>query len=170
MIWCIRSPNPHPHPNPNPNPNPNPSPNPNPNPNPNPSPSFNPNPEQVAQLRRARVNGYAPRLAALPAHVARGRSVQWQRTVLAQHCEKKALAAQLALDYPAPTLRTTHRMCIDCHDAFLAASLAYNRTITCQDPGHLHVFKRGKCSCGGRWRGQPARAAPGPAAEERYSR
>ena len=39
----------------------------------------------VGELRRARVNGYAPRLAALPAHVARGRSVKWQRTVLAQH-------------------------------------------------------------------------------------
>ena len=114
--------------------------------------------DMVAQLRRARVNGYAPRLAALPAHVARGRSVQWQRTILAQHCEKKALAAQLALDYPAPALRTTHRMCIDCHDVFRAASLAYNRTVTCQDPGHLHVFKRGRCSCGGRWRGQPAAA------------
>jgi pentatricopeptide repeat protein len=120
--------------------------------------------DMVAQLRRARVNSYAPRLAALPAHVARGRSVQWQRTILAQHCEKKALAAQLALDYPAPTLRTTHRMCIDCHDVFLAASLAYNRTIACQDPGHLHVFERGRCSCGGRWRGQPA------VAEERTRR
>ena len=73
-----------------------------------------------------------------------------------KHGEKKALAAQLALDYPAPALRTTHRMCVDCHDLFAAASLAYKRRITCQDPGHLHVFEGGRCSCGGRWRGQPA--------------
>jgi len=105
----------------------------------------------VWQLRRTR--RYTPMLSALPSHVARGRSQQWQQQLLAQHCEKKALAAQLALDYPAPSLRSTHRMCVDCHEAFRVASLAFDRAITCKDPGHLHVFEGGRCSCGGRWRG-----------------
>ena len=105
----------------------------------------------VWQLRRTR--RYTPMLSALPSHVSRGRSQQWQQQLLAQHCEKKALAAQLALDYPAPSLRSTHRMCVDCHEAFRVASLAFDRTITCKDPGHLHVFEAGRCSCGGRWRG-----------------
>ena len=113
----------------------------------------------VWRLRRRTT--YQPHMASLPAGV--GGSPAARRLMLSQQAEKKALAAQLALDYPAPSVRYTHRLSIDSHEAFKAASRLYGRTITCRDAAQLHVFERGACRTGDvvpyspkvvRWRGR----------------
>ena len=113
----------------------------------------------VWRLRRRTT--YQPHMASLPTGV--GGSPAARRLMLSQQAEKKALAAQLALDYPAPSVRYTHRLSIDSHEAFKAASRLYGRTITCRDAAQLHVFERGACRTGDvvpyspkvvRWRGR----------------
>jgi len=114
----------------------------------------------VARMRRQ--YGYVPRLAALPAHTTRGWTSVQRAAVLAQHCEKKALAAQLALGYPRPKLQVNRRMCADCHELFKVVSAALDVRIECLDAARLHVFADGACTCGDV---QQERAARRPAAQ-----
>ena len=58
--------------------------------------------------------------------------------------EKKALAAQLALEYKRPKVELTHTMCVDCHTLFKLASLEYGCRIQCKDRRVVHVFERGE--------------------------
>ena len=105
-------------------------------------------------LRMQRRTDYTPELSALPPHVGR-RSVSRTRgrMLLAQHAEKKALAAQLTLGYRRPSITFNKRMCLDCHELFKAASKAWRTpegrrvTIECRDASRLHIFHSGSCSC-----------------------
>ena len=83
-----------------------------------------------------------------------------------QHAEKKAIAAQLSLDYPEPHVRTTHRMCVDCHACFKAASLVYNRRLIVDDARSRHVFENGECSIERAGSTPPNRQAQPPAARD----
>ncbi|KAL1512384.1 hypothetical protein AB1Y20_005642 [Prymnesium parvum] len=104
----------------------------------------------VSAVRRR--SAYTPLLAALPSTVARGRSRARQQQLLSQHAEKKAIAAQLSLDYREPYAKLAHCMCRDCHECFKAASRVYALRIVCDDSRMRHVFEGGECSCGDCWR------------------
>jgi hypothetical protein len=118
--------------------------------------------------RMQRYSGYAPELSALPPRIER-RSVSSTRgrMLLAQHAEKKALAAQLALGYTNPSVAFNKRMCLDCHELFKAVSKSYRTpngshvTIRCRDAVRVHIFSNGSCSCGDVGFARRAEAGPG---------
>jgi pentatricopeptide repeat domain-containing protein 1 len=100
-----------------------------------------------ALQRRA---GYVPVLTAAPVRSGRGErlSSARRRRLLSQHAEKKALAAQLRMGYPAPWLELSHWMCADCHAFFRAAAVDSQRPIVCIDARVRHEFGvDGRCSC-----------------------
>jgi len=109
-----------------------------------------------ALQRRA---GYVPVLTAAPERSGRGErlSSARRRRILSQHAEKKALAAQLRMGYPAPRLELSHRMCADCHAFFRAAAVDSQRPIVCIDARVRHEFGvDGRCSCETPTRGRVA--------------
>jgi hypothetical protein len=103
--------------------------------------------------------GYVPVLTAAPERSGRGErlSSARRRRILSQHAEKKALAAQLRMGYPAPRLELSHRMCADCHAFFRAAAVDSQRPIVCIDARVRHEFGvDGRCSCETPTRGRVA--------------
>ena len=81
-----------------------------------------------------------------------------QESSLRHHAEKKALAALLERDGANAAadqdlaLAVNIKVCADCHEFFKGAALLLGRTIRVQEPGLLHVFAGGGCSCLDEWR------------------
>lgn len=100
----------------------------------------------IARLKGA---GYEPELWQYDPQI----SPEERADRLQYHTEKKALA--WALDRFPPgsciTVRKTIRCCVDCHNAFKIASVAYGRTVRILDQVRMHEFSAGKCSCGDWW-------------------
>jgi len=75
--------------------------------------------------------------------------------ILLYHCEKKALALQLALGVKMPVVIVNTMMCEDCHNFFKAASAYFQKRIECRDGRLTHVFDDGECTCADEWNSLP---------------
>jgi len=94
-------------------------------------------------------NGYDPQLWQYDPEI----SPEERTDRLKYHTEKKALAWSLQ-NFPkgsSITVRKTIRCCVDCHNAFKIASVAYDRPLRILDQVRMHEFSGGKCSCGDWW-------------------
>ena len=78
---------------------------------------------------------YDFQLQALPQSFARNPdvSLETKQGSLMYHCEKKALACQLARGVAAPQVSVNIRMCADCRLAFECAARLWRCTILCDE-------------------------------------
>ena len=75
-----------------------------------------------------------------------------RQSSLRQHAEKKALADLPLRGSPELTLQINLKVCADCHAFLKGASHVLSRTIRVQEPGLMHTFCAGACSCNDEWR------------------
>ncbi|XP_024524176.1 pentatricopeptide repeat-containing protein At4g33170-like [Selaginella moellendorffii] len=85
--------------------------------------------------------------------VARNISDDAKEEVLRGHSERLAMGCALISTAPGSTIRITKnlRVCDDCHRVMEVLSGMEEREIVCRDTARFHVFRDGKCSCGGFW-------------------
>merc|ERR1719436_1303676 len=109
------------------------------------------------ELRRQ--TAYAPHLLALPWIFVKSRTHKEQAGSLQLHAEKKALARLLACGEDDLKVSINFNACIDCHEWFKSSSLLLDCRIQLRQPGMVHTFTQGWCSCSDRWRWESRLAA-----------
>ena len=57
-------------------------------------------------------------------------------------------------------LSVNFKMCVDCHAFFKGASALLGRRLLVREPTLTHIFDKGECACGDRWRWEARSAAP----------
>ena len=62
-------------------------------------------------------------------------------------------------------LSVNFKMCADCHAFFKGASALIGRQVIVRELSLTHIFDRGDCACGDRWRWETRSAVPTPQAD-----
>ena len=96
--------------------------------------------------------GHEVQLDALPMVFLDSSTKGQQKRSLRNHAEKKALAEMLAHGCASLEIGVNFHMCVDCHEFFKGASALLGRRIEVREPGVLHRFNEGACSCDDQWR------------------
>jgi pentatricopeptide repeat protein len=97
-------------------------------------------------------SSYEAQFDALPMLFLKRSTKQQQKKSLRHHAEKKALAEMLACGCDSLEINVNFHMCVDCHEFFKGASALLGRRIEVREPGVLHRFNEGACSCDDQWR------------------
>jgi len=95
---------------------------------------------------------YEVQFDALPIGFLDSSSRGHQKKSLRHHAEKRALAEMLTRGCDSLEIGINFHMCVDCHAFFKGASQSLERRIEVREPGLLHRFSKGACSCNDQWR------------------
>lgn len=100
-------------------------------------------------LEKAKLGGYISNTS----QVTFDLSEEDKEHAVSLHSEKLAIAFGLLSTKPGSLIRIVKnlRTCEDCHSAFKAISLVFDREIIVRDRSRFHAFKHGKCSCNDYW-------------------
>ena len=101
-----------------------------------------------------RSTSYSTQYHALPFDFIQKSSPKQQQSSLQHHAEKKALSALLEGGVASTDLRISVniKMCADCHTFMKGASEMLGRKICVHEPGLVHSFENGMCTCDDMWR------------------
>ena len=129
-------------------------------------------------MRLGRSSSYKPVFEALPYAFSRTARRPAMVRSLQGHAEKLMLADLLAREEKQSKdtglrvrnseeieLSVNFKMCADCHDFFKGASALIGRQVIVREPSLTHIFDRGVCACGDRWRWETRSAVPTPHAD-----
>ena len=97
-------------------------------------------------------SAYTTQYHALPFDFVQRSTRAQQASSLRLHAEKKMLADLLISGADELSLTINIKVCADCHAFLKSASLLLNRTIRVREPGLVHTFTAGACSCADEWR------------------
>ena len=124
-------------------------------------------------VRLGRSRMYTPVFEVLPYDFTRTvRRPEMVRS-LQSHVEKMMLADFLIREEKQPKdtglrqseqieLTVNVKMCADCHAFFKGASALIGRQVIVREPRLTHIFDKGDCACGDRWRWETRTAVPTP--------